>query len=283
MCWGCEFNIKNRKNDMDLESSMNLNKKKWDYTMQAPFYRYRPNYAEEAIDKLCNYVGAKTESYLVADVGAGTGNLTFMFVKRGLECIAVEPNVAMRAIGIDQSKGIKIKWVAGTGEKTGLDTSSIDLYAMGSSFNTTDETKTLQEAWRILKPDGYFSCMWNHRDLIDDPVQKSVEEIIRHHIPNYSSGSRREDPTNIIQSSNLFKGIHYIEKGQCVTRTVDEYMNAWSSVKNEYWDLSTSEGRAFYERIVKDIRSELQHLDILKMHYTSRIWTVQKINKARNR
>lgn len=56
---------------------MNENKT-WDYTEHAKYYDNRPNYAQAAIAHLCEYVGAKKTGFLVADIGAGTGNLTIM-------------------------------------------------------------------------------------------------------------------------------------------------------------------------------------------------------------
>ena len=42
-------------------------------------------------------------------------------------------------------------------------------------------------------PNGWFACMWNHRD-VEDPIQKNIENIITSFIPNYDYGLRRQDP-----------------------------------------------------------------------------------------
>src|SRR5574340_1006292 len=159
---------------------------KWDYTKQAKYYRYRPNYHKEAIASLVAYVRPRSSSnYIVADVGAGTGNLTKLLLSYDLNCLAIEPNAAMRQIGKMEIKSKKVHWIAATAEKTTLKKTSIDWYAMGSSFNTTDRPKTLKEAHRVLRPCGFFTCMWNNRDLESDPVQRKMEEIIKKFVPNY--------------------------------------------------------------------------------------------------
>ena len=73
--------------------------KNLDYSEHAKFYSYRPNYASKAIDMMMCYVGTKTgnDAYKVADVGAGTGNLSVLLLEKGLKNItAIEPNDAMR-------------------------------------------------------------------------------------------------------------------------------------------------------------------------------------------
>lgn len=256
------------------------NSKEWDYSNQAQYYSYRPNYDGGAIDQLCAHVGAKRndERYIVADIGAGTGNLTVMLLERGLKCIAVEPNKSMREIGIERTRGQNIEWREGSGENSTLDENSFDLFVMGSSFNTTNRILTLKEAHRVLRSGGYFSCMWNHRDIENDPIQKRIEDIIAFIVPNYQRGVRREAQADVILSSGLFNDVNYIEKDQKVTRTIDEYIKAWMSVKNRYWDFDTKEGRATFEKITNKIRQEFEKMGRFDLTYTTRIWTA-KVSK----
>ncbi|MDD5146003.1 MAG: class I SAM-dependent methyltransferase [Candidatus Pacebacteria bacterium] len=256
------------------------NSKEWDYSNQAQYYSYRPNYDGSAINQLCMHVGAKksVSDYVVADIGAGTGNLTIMLLERGLKCIAVEPNKSMREIGIKRTKGQDVEWKKGSGESSTLDNNSVDWFVMGSSFNTTNRSLTLKEAYRVLKAGGYFSCMWNHRDIENDPVQKKIEDIIVSFVPNYQRGVRREGQADIILSSGLFNDVNYIEKDQKVVRTIDEYIKAWMSVKNKYWDFGTEDGRSLFKKIADKIIKEFGAIKSFNLVYTTRIWTA-KVNK----
>ena len=253
-------------------------KKEWDYTYQSAYYWARPNYAEEAIDELISYVKASKEfDYIVADVGAGTGNLTKLFLNRGLTCVAVEPNRAMMKLGIKVTDGQKVSWVIGTGENTTLQDGSINLFAMGSSFNTADRALTLQEAHRVLKEKGFFSCMWNHRNIDSDPLQKDIEEIIKSIIPVYERGVRREGQADVILSSRLFNDLHYIAIAKEVNQSSQGYIAAWKSVKNKFWVWDSKTGQLIINKISERVRKEFPDDSYIKLIYTTKIWTVRKI------
>lgn len=249
----------------------------WSYTKHAEFYEYRPNYAPKAIDMLKTYVEASTKKdFKVADIGAGTGNLSIMLLERGLKTISIEPNDAMREIGIERTKGADIEWLRAIGLDTTLKDNCIDWVTFGSSFNVMDRDLALKETYRILKDNGYFSCMWNHRDL-NDPIQKQAEAIIEEFIPDYERGTRREDQRPIIERNNqLFDEIFYMEVDFYFHQTIDTYIKAWQSVKNKYWDLDTAEGKELFEKITNKMGETLPPEFDIK--YTTRCWTAKKVS-----
>lgn len=248
----------------------------WDYSHHAAWYRFRPNYAPAAIDRVVDLVGAwRRPGFITADVGAGTGNLTLLLLERRLApIVAIEPNAAMRELGQAATAGRPVVWVVGTGERTGLADGSVDWFAMGSSFNTTQREACLREARRTLRPGGWFTCMWNNRELERDPVQAQVEAIIRRHVPDYGHGTRREDQTAVLSESGLFEAPVYDEAAQEVARTVDEYLGAWRSVKNPFWDVATEHGRALLARIEAEIRAALGDRPITLV-YRTRVWSAR--------
>lgn len=261
-----------------MENRASINTKEWDYTEQAQFYHLRPNYDEQAIDTLIEKIKKiNPQAKICADIGAGTGNLTVMLQARGLDVSAVEPNYEMRKRGIERTKTFdNVNWSVGTGENTGLESNAFDIVTFGSSFNTTNREKTMLETIRLLKDKGFFVCMWNNRELEKDPVQKKVEEIIKKYVPNYSHGTRREDQTEVIKKSNLFDEINYIEKAQLVKTELNKYIEAWRSVKNNFWDLLTNEGQELFSKIEQDIREEFKTKEYLEITYTTKIWYCQK-------
>jgi len=245
----------------------------WDYTDHASHYDKRADYSRDAIDNLLKTIGC-TPSRPVADIGAGTGKLTKELLKHGLTVSSVEPNDAMRTIGIQNTEG-KSTWSIGTGEATGLPTSSAYAVFFGSSFNVVDQSVALSEVSRILIPNGWFACMWNHRDL-DDPIQQRIESIIKSSIPTYSYGSRREDPTNIINSSGHFSDTRSIEGSFVWKMPKSDVIVAWKS----HATLKRQAGSDLvFHCIIEEIANHLDTLpEIVDVPYTTRIYFARKIN-----
>lgn len=248
----------------------------WDYSPHAAWYRFRPNYARAAIVQLTERTAARRRGHVTADVGAGTGNLTAMLLaERVRPIVAIEPNAAMRAHRTAAARTPDVRWLVGTAEATGLADASVDWFAMGSSFNTTDRGRCLAEAARVLKPGGWFTCLWNHRDLETDPIQRRVEHVIRRRVPSYAHGTRREDQAAVILASGHFDAALLLAIEHPVERSLDDYLAAWRSVRNRYWDLRTPAGRALFAAICDDIRADLGADAVLRMVYTTRAWSAR--------
>ncbi len=121
----------------------------WDFTPCAPFYDKRPDYSPIVMERLLRHIAVR-RGQKAADIGAGTGKLIRHLLKHGLIVTAIEPNDAMRAIGVQNTLGNPVEWVAGTAEATGLSGKQFNLVTFGSSFNVTDRLKALEETARIL-------------------------------------------------------------------------------------------------------------------------------------
>lgn len=245
----------------------------WDYTEHASHYDKRADYSHDAIKNLLKAIGC-TPSKPVAEIGAGTGKLTKELLSHGLTVSSVEPNDAMRTIGIQNTKGKSATWSVGTGEATGLPTSSAYAVFFGSSFNVVDQSLTLSEVSRVLVPKGWFACMWNHRDL-DDPIQQRIESIIKSSIPAYSYGSRREDPTNVINASGHFSAAKSMDGSFVWKMSKSDIIVAWKS----HATLKRQAGSdSVFNHIIEEIASYLDELpEIIDVPYTTRIYFAQKI------
>lgn len=258
-----------------MEIMKKIVEQNWDYSKNAEFYKYRPNYSSKAIKMLIEYLGINNrEKFSIADIGAGTGNLTIMLLNEGFKNVtAVEPNDEMRKIGEDVTKGFDAKWIRATATETTL-SDRYDWVTFGSSFNVIDRNIALAETHRILKNNGYFTCIWNHRNLLC-PIQKQAEDIIESFIPEYDRGVRREDQRPFLEkNANQFTDICHIEVDFDVKRSIDEYILAWKSVRNRFWDLETNDGQELFSKMTDKIRRELP--EKFEIKYTSRAWTMQK-------
>lgn len=246
-------------------------KTEWDYTTLADAYLKRPDYADSAIDAMLSIAGAE-QGDKFCDVGAGVAHLTLMLAARGLDVTAVEPNDAMRANGIKRTAELaNVKWHEGTGEVTGQATQAFDMVTFGSSFNVCDRQQALKETARILKPRGWFACMWNHRNL-EDPIQARIEAIIKERVPGYGYGTRREDQTAVIDASELFGPVVHLDARVIHEQSIEECLEAWRS----HATLERQAGANFHEVIsaIDDYLKGLQTPSI-QIPYSTNIWVAQ--------
>jgi len=183
--------------------------------------------------------------------------------------VAIEPNDAMRHNGEQRTLHLPgIVWHEGSAEDSDQPSSSFDLVTFGSSFNVTNRHKALEETARILKPRGWFACMWNHRDLTD-PIQASIEQVISDHLPDYDYGSRREDQTAVIELSGLFGPVQRIEGRVKHRQTRQDCVEAWRSHAT-----LERQAKKRFSQIVNAIEEMLvaKELDEFDVPYTTRIW-----------
>lgn len=246
-------------------------KTEWDYSALADAYIKRPDYSDAAVGAMLSIVGVKNGA-LVCDVGAGVAHLSLMLAARQLAVTAIEPNEAMRSNGIRRTENISsISWSDGTGESTGASPATYDLVTFGSSFNVCDRGAALQETARILRPGGWFACLWNHRDL-DDPVQAKIEAIISDYVPEYGYGTRREDQAAVIEQSRLFGPVIHIDSRIIHQQKIDECVEAWRS----HATLARQAGQKF-EQVVDSIGDYLSGLgrEVIEIPYSTNIWIAQ--------
>ncbi|MCH5598140.1 class I SAM-dependent methyltransferase [Niabella ginsengisoli] len=156
----------------------------------ADYIKYRPKYPAEVIDILEKEIGLKQES-IVADIGAGTGFLTELFLKNGNATYAIEPNEAMReACNEIYGSYQNLTIVSGSAEDSGLPNNSIDIIIAGQAFHWFDQVNTKKEFERILKPNGHIVLIWNARK--DElPFTGGYENILSSNIPEYKALDHR--------------------------------------------------------------------------------------------
>lgn len=243
---------------------------KWDYSDLAQAYLKRPDYAKKVIDGMLAHMQLPPTAK-VCDVGAGVAHLTYELLASGFEVHAIEPNEKMRTLGQERTSPFdKVWWYNGTGEQTGQPASTFDLVTFGSSFNVTERPVALAETYRILKPQGWFACMWNHRDLTD-PLQAQIEALIAEQVPGYTYGTRREDQRPVIEASQLFNEIVYLEGQVIHHQSSKDCLEAWAS----HATLHRQAGEKF-PTILSAIAHLLADQEALNIPYITRIWFAQK-------
>ena len=138
------------------------------------YAQYRPDYPTEAIDAILAPLGDLSEKVAI-DIGAGTGISARLLAERGINVIAIEPNVEMKQAAQAHPK---VEWRDGVAEKTGLADGSVDLVTSFQAFHWFDPEPTLKELSRILKPGGWLAITWNQRDC-SDRFTSAYHELLR--------------------------------------------------------------------------------------------------------
>jgi len=164
------------------------------FTGRAEDYdRYRQRYpAEEVLTRLRAWCGL-TPSWLVADIGAGTGMVAEVFLANANRVLAVEPNPDMR----DHMRSFfsatpQLEVIAATAEATTLPDASVDLVAAGRAFHWFDPDRALAEFRRILKPTGWVTLVAidRDRDSTDPAFRDQIdgyEQLLTDHGTDYTS------------------------------------------------------------------------------------------------
>ncbi|MGI8879403.1 MAG: class I SAM-dependent methyltransferase [Jatrophihabitans sp.] len=105
----------------------------------------------------------------VLDLGAGTGKLTELVVRRGLDVIAVDPSPNMLARLRARLPDVDAR--VGSAERIDLPDGSVDAVVVGSAFHWFDRPAADLEIARVLRSGGTVGLLWNRRDPSFAPWQ----------------------------------------------------------------------------------------------------------------
>jgi SAM-dependent methyltransferase len=143
----------------------------------AAYERGRPGYPQAAVDWIVTRlpIGHQTR---VLELGAGIGKFTRLLVPTGARIIALEPVAGMREELNRMVPGIEI--VGGSAEAIPLSDGGADAVVAAQAFHWFATTKAVDEIHRVLADRGGLALVWNRRDL-SDPLQRSLDEIVRPH------------------------------------------------------------------------------------------------------
>ena len=171
------------------------------YDERAALYeRGRPSYPPEAIAFLLEGLGAP-EQLAVADVAAGTGILSRLFVRAGCRVTAVEPNASMRGAA-PPVEGLV--WHQASAEDTGLPASCFQLATIAQAFHWLEPERALPEMRRILVPGGRLAVLWNDRRR-ETPFELAYHELLRELKPAPRRASPPADAQRALSGTPWFE------------------------------------------------------------------------------
>jgi ubiquinone/menaquinone biosynthesis C-methylase UbiE len=249
-----------------------------DFTSLAEDYaRNRPDYSASVLKALIDYTGAARPDFKIADVGAGTGIWTRMLAEAGLDVRAVEPCEAMRRQGEAHTAGTPVSWRAGSGEHTGLVTSSVHWVTMASSFHWVQQPDGLKEFKRILKPGGFLTVLWNPREIENNPLHEKIEALVNEMVPTLkrvSSGAAKntKEWAQVLPSTGDFTDVIFFEARHQIAMSHQRYLGAWRSVN----DIQAQAGPERFEALMKAIEEIIAPLPNIVVPYKTRAWTARR-------
>lgn len=258
------------------------NMKHGDFTELAKYYPNRPSYSLEAL----NLISLKIEQDMkhtinnVFDIGAGTGKLTENLSELGFKGIAIEPNDAMREEGMKNTGCTGFEFKKGTAEETTMNENGADWVLMGSSFHWTDAPIALKEFNKILTPGGFFTAIWNPRDIAKNELHQTIETKIKEIVPELKrvssgSSSNMKDVEDKLLSTEYFDSLFFVEVPFKVDMSKQRYMDTWKSVN----DIQVQAGEKRFEEILTMVENEISGLDSVIVPYKARAWTVRSTKK----
>ncbi|MBZ9625922.1 class I SAM-dependent methyltransferase [Clostridium sp. FP2] len=174
---------------MNLEQ---LNPKKRFSSRTQNYAKYRPDYPNEIIYYLQEFIGLNKTS-VIADIGSGTGICTKPFLDNGNTVYAVEPNGDMRQVAEHLLKSYdNFHSIDGSSENTKLKSKSIDIITAAQAFHWFDPKPTKEEFSRILKPNGVVVLLWNIRNAKSDGFMQDYLKLIEKYGESYTNESTND-------------------------------------------------------------------------------------------
>ncbi len=251
-----------------------------DFTGLADDYsQHRPDYCLSVLNGLLGLLDKPIADIDFVDVGAGTGIWTRMVYSKGVKSVtAIEPNDDMRDRGNVDSPDT-IHWLAGSAEQTGLPDTSCDWVTMASSFHWADFDVATQEFYRILRPSGRFTALWNPRLIEVNPLLVEIEahlDTLRPNIKRVSSGRSgiTETLTERLNNSPFFEDAVYLEGRHVIEMTPERYIGAWRSVN----DLRVQLGSRKFNSFLDFVEQRISETTVIEATYLTRAWSARRKN-----
>ena len=148
------------------------------FTGRAGFYaKHRSGYPDAIIGILQRRAGWTPEA-VVADIGAGTGISSELFLRHGNEVWGVEPNADMRAEAEPlRTRYPDFRMTDGVAEETGLPNAAFDFVVAATALHWFDAARCRTEFKRILRPGGKVVLLWNLLRSPETPFLREFEQM----------------------------------------------------------------------------------------------------------
>ncbi len=136
-------------------------------------------------NKFLDWLNPQPNTKLI-DVASGTGDIANLFNKKtenASKITCIEPNLEMFNQGKEKLKKFEnINWINARAEKIPVNDNTYDYYTISYGLrNVSNINKSLQEAYRVLKPGGRLMCL--EFSKIDNEILNSAYKQYSKTIP----------------------------------------------------------------------------------------------------
>jgi ubiquinone/menaquinone biosynthesis C-methylase UbiE len=136
------------------------------YDSIGKFYDYTRKADSRITEMIYKNLDLNSKDSTIVDIGAGTGNYSVEFAKRGLKVIGIEPSEVMIKQG---KKHSNLKWIQGKAEKLPIADNSVDgVISMLAIHHFGDLKKSLNEMMRVVKDGGSIVILFADPRLCPD-------------------------------------------------------------------------------------------------------------------
>lgn len=192
------------------------------------------------------------------DIGCGTGNYTSKLAEKGLQCIGIDPSIAMLTKA--KLKNTSVDWKLGKVEKIDLPSASIDgIIASLTLHHWSDLNQGFSELSRVLKPKSNMVIFTATPDQMKG-------YWLYHYFPKMLEDSMKQMPSlDRIEKTLLTTGMHIknMEPYEIKPDLQDLFLYSGKHDPKRYFDPKIRHGISSFSSIAhaEEVKKGLQHLE----------------------
>ncbi len=232
------------------------------------YIKYRPDYPPEVLSYLRKRTGL-SQTFTVADIGAGTGIFTKHLLNLECKVYAIEPNTEMREAADAMLKETYPNYTSinAPASNTTLADHTIDLIVCAQAFHWFNTEEARIEFHRILKPSAQAVLIWNNRQVNTDNFSKDYDQLLREKSVDYNEVNHQKlSPADF---EAFFKEGKY---ERVVFPSYQEFDEAGFLGRANSSSYVPSEDAAF-QQLLKDVFQRHQVNGTVKFYYDTEVYT----------
>lgn len=236
------------------------------------YTKYRPEYPAAILNYLEQSIFL-SETFKIADIGAGTGNFTKLLLDKQYGVTAIEPNEDMRNVATKRFAAVpNYSSLAASAENTTLPDNSIDLITCAQSFHWFDPLLAVTEFERIIKPSGHILLLWN----ILSPESPFMNNYITLK-DRYSESVRLPFTASLANLRSLFDPAPVIENSFSYSQCLDREGIKGHLLSHSRIPMTGSEAhdRMMYE--LDDLFDFYEENDCVTVHYVTKVYLIPSL------